>query len=160
MQKRRQDRADGPRIPTSPVEMLAAYVRAFVARRTEEVADFYLLPCTFVRPDGVWIVQDRPTALVLVGHLLDHARSQGHARTETSGLFVRPLAATLAELSGTFIRYDADGSECGRFGFTYVVRADASQWKIVVAVAHEPVDLADRRRKGIGTRPRTGAVAT
>lgn len=139
--------------------MLAAYVRAFVARRTEEVADFYRLPCTFIRPDGVWIVQDRPTALVLVDHLLEHARSQGLSRTDIAGLVVRPLAATLAELAGTFIRYDADERECGRFGFTYVVRAEASLWKIVVAVAHEPVDLADRPRKEGRKRSRTGAVA-
>ena len=128
----------------SPKEMLEAYVRAFEARRTEEVAVHYFLPCTFIRPDGVWIVSDRPTALVLVDHLLEHARSQGHARTEISCLAVRPLAATLAELSGVFVRYDSNQAECGRFGFTYIVREEASLWRIVVAIAHEANALPGR----------------
>lgn len=146
MQDHPQAVADANRTTASPQEMLEAYVRAFEARRAEEVADFYLLPCTFIRPDGVWVVQDRPTALVLVGHLLEHARSQGHARTEISNLAVRPLAVTLAELCGTFVRYGSNQTECGRFGFTYIVRAEASRWGIVVAIAHDAAS-SPRHRK-------------
>lgn len=98
-----------------------------------------MLPCTFIRPDGVWVVQDRETAVVLVNHLIEHAVSQGYRGTTISELTTRPLAPTLAELTGVFNRYDGEGSLIARFGFTYILRADEDQWKIVVAIAHDPL---------------------
>jgi hypothetical protein len=120
-----------------PAEMLNAYVRAFETLRAEAVVPFYELPCTFIRPDGAWVVQDEATALVLARHLMEHASSQGYRRTEVSALTMRTLAPVLAELSGEFVRYDASEAEIGRFGFTYLVRSGPDGWKIVVAVAHD-----------------------
>jgi len=79
--------------------MLTAYVRAFEAQQAAEVAPFHDLPCTFIRPDGLWIVQDAATALVLAEHLIEQAQAQGGRRTEISALTVRTLARGLAELS-------------------------------------------------------------
>ena len=121
----------------TPVELLTAYVRAFETLSAEAFVPFYDLPCTFVSPDGVWIVQDGSAAVALVNHLIDHARSQGYHRTDVSRLAVRPLAAGLAELAGVFVRYDAAQEEIARFGFTYIVRQRAGQWRIIVAVAHD-----------------------
>ena len=121
----------------SPLEMLEAYVRAFESLRADEVIPFYELPCTFIRPDGVWVVQDEATALVLVGHLIEHAKGQGYHRTEVRELTMRTLAPELVELNGVFVRYGATRSEIGRFGFTYIVRGDSGGWKIIVAVAHD-----------------------
>ncbi|MGE0883265.1 MAG: nuclear transport factor 2 family protein [Blastocatellales bacterium] len=123
----------------TPLEMLDAYVRAFETMRAEEVVPFYHLPCTFIRPDGVWVVGDEATALVLVNHLIEHAKQQGYVRTSVSGLSMRTLAPVLVELSGVFIRYSESQSEIARFGFTYILRADSNGWKIVVAVAHDAV---------------------
>lgn len=120
-----------------PVDMLYAYVRAFETQRAGEVVPFYELPCTFIRPDGTWVVQDDATALVLVNHLLDHARSQGHHRTEITQETTRMLAAGLAELAGVFTRFDTAGLEIARFGFTYIVRLGPAGWRIIVAVAHD-----------------------
>jgi hypothetical protein len=125
---------------TKPTDMLEAYVRAFETLRADDVVPFYLLPCTFIRPDGLWVVSDHETALVLVNHMIDHAVSQGYRNTVISKLTIRTLAPTLAELTGTFDRFDAQASMIGRFGFTYVLRADSGQWKIIVAIAHDPVD--------------------
>ncbi|MFN7986491.1 MAG: hypothetical protein U0529_03400 [Thermoanaerobaculia bacterium] len=122
---------------STPSEMLAAYVRAFESLNAEAVVPFYSLPCTFIRPEGVWVVSEEASALALVRHLIDHAKAQRYHRTETSGLTVRSLAPTLAELSGVFIRHDELGSEVGRFGFTYIGRSDSGTWRIVVAVAHD-----------------------
>ena len=124
-------------MPGTPMEMLTAYVRAFETLSAEAVVPFYHLPCAFIRPDGVWVVQDEATALVLVNHLIEHARSQGYHRTDVSRLAVRTLAANLAELEGVFVRYDAAQEEIARFGFTYIVRQGDGGWKIVVAVAHD-----------------------
>lgn len=121
----------------SPSEMLDAYVRAFETLRAEEVVPFYHLPCTFIRPDGVWVVEDEATALVLVNHLIEHAKQQGYIRTSVSELTMRTLASVIVELSGVFIRYGESQSEIARFGFTYILRADSNGWKIVVAVAHD-----------------------
>ena len=121
----------------TPSEMLDAYVRAFETLRGESVVPFYDLPCTFIRPDGVWVVQDGATSLVLANHLVEHAKGQGYHRTEVAGLTTRGLAPGLAELTGVFVRYDASQSEIARFGFTYIVRGGADHWRIVVAVAHE-----------------------
>jgi hypothetical protein len=122
---------------STPSEMLAAYVRAFESLRADAVVPFYELPCTFIRPDGTWVVQDEPTALVLANHLIDHARAQGYRRTEIAQEALRPLAAGLAELSGAFIRFDAAGAEIARFGFTYILRGGENGWRIIVAVAHD-----------------------
>ena len=121
----------------TPLEMLSAYVRAFETLRAEEVVPFYERPCTFIRPDGTWIVQDEATALVLAGHLIEHAKSQGYHRTAMSRVTSRVLAPRLAELSGVFVRYDASDAEVARFGFTYIVRGGLDGWKIVVAAAHD-----------------------
>ena len=127
----------------TPTDMLTAYVRAFETLRAEAVVPFYDLPCTFIRPDGVWVVQDEATAVVLVKHLIEHVRSQGYHRTDVSRLAVRALAANLAELEGVFVRYDASQEEIGRFGFTYIVRQDDRGWRIVVAVAHDALGLQE-----------------
>jgi len=121
----------------TPLEMLDAYVRAFETLRAEDVVPFYELPCTFIRPDGVWIVQDGATALVLAAHLIEHAKSQGYRRTAVSELTMRTLAPGLAELGGVFVRYDESDAETARFGFTYIVRGGSDGWRIVVAVAHD-----------------------
>ncbi len=61
------------------------------------------------------------------------------------GLDVRQLAAELALLTGTFVRYDGAGAVIGQFGFTYVARRQDGAWRIVVAVAHDPVAPGDAR---------------
>jgi hypothetical protein len=101
------------------------------------VIEYYHLPCTFIRPDDAWVMQDKSTALVLAGHLIEHAKGQGYRRTEVSKLRTRALAPGLVELSGVFVRYDASQSELGQFGFTYIVRGGSDKWRIVVAVAHD-----------------------
>jgi branched-subunit amino acid aminotransferase/4-amino-4-deoxychorismate lyase len=121
----------------TPSEMLTAYVRAFETLRAENVVPFYERPCTFIRPDGVWVVQDEATALVLAAHLIEHAKSQGYRRTAVSEVTVRTLAPGLAELGGILLRYDAADAEIARFGFTYIVRGGSDGWRIVVAVAHD-----------------------
>ena len=121
----------------TPLEMLTAYVRAFETLRAEAVVAFYELPCTFIRPDGVWVVQDEATALVLAADLIEHAKSQGYHRTAVSEVTMRTLAPGLVELGGAFLRYDAADAEIARFGFTYIVRGGSDGWRIVVAVAHD-----------------------
>jgi hypothetical protein len=121
----------------TPLEMLTAYVRAFQTLRAEAVVPFYELPCTFIRPDGTWVVQDEATALALANHLIEHATSQGYRRTELSEVTTRTLAPGLAELCGVFHRYDAADAEIARFGFTHIVRGGSDGWRIVVAVAHD-----------------------
>lgn len=122
-----------------PESLLTSYVRAFESLDPQAVVPFFQLPCTFIRPDGTWLVSDPETAMVLVTHLIEHAKSQGYARTEVSGLATKRLAAQLALLTGVFVRHDATGVEIGRFGFTYVVRGGEHGWQIVVAMAHDPV---------------------
>jgi hypothetical protein len=123
----------------TPLDMLTAYVRAFETLRAAAVVPFYELPCTFIRPDGVWVVQDEGTALVLAAHLIEHAKSQTYRRTAVSGVTVRTLAPGLAEIAGVFLRYDAADAEIARFGFTYIVRGGSDGWRIVVGVAHDAV---------------------
>lgn len=122
----------------TPSETLAAYVRAFEALRADDVVPFYLLPCTFIRPDGLWVVSDHETAIVLANHMIEHALSQGYRRTAISNVTTRSLAPTLVELTGIFDRFDTHDALIGRFGFTYVLRAVSDQWRIVVAIAHDP----------------------
>jgi hypothetical protein len=127
----------------TPAEMLRAYVGAFETLRGGHVVPFYELPCTFIRPDGVWVVQDEATALVLANHLIEQATAQGYCRTAVLGLAVRTLAPGLAEITGVFVRLDAADAEIARFGFTYIVRQGPDGWRIVVAVAHEAAGASD-----------------
>lgn len=127
---------------STPAETIRAYVLAFATQRVEAIAPFYLLPCTFVRPEGVWIVQDDDAAVTLVRQLLDHAVSQGYRSTRIREMASRQLAPTLAEVSGTFERIDAFGASIGCFGFTYVLRKSTGPWRIIVAVAHEAAAAA------------------
>ena len=124
-------------MPATPTEMLTGYVRAFETLSAEAVVPYYDLPCTFVGPEGVWVVHDEAAAVILVNQLIEHARMQGYHRTDVSRLAVRTLAANLAALEGVFVRYDAAQEEIARFGFTYIVRRGEGGWRIVVAVAHD-----------------------
>ncbi len=121
----------------NPEDMLTSYVRAFETMDAHAVVPFYNLPCTFIRPDGVWVVSDHETAVALAAHMIDHARSQGYARTAIENVTARTLAANLAMLSGVFVRHDRGDAVIGRFGFTYVVRQEGGAWTIVVAMAHD-----------------------
>jgi hypothetical protein len=124
-------------MPATPTETLTGYVRAFESLRAEAVVPYYELPCTFVRPEGVWVVHDEAAAVILVNQLIEYAQSQGYHRTDISRLAVRTLAANLAALEGVFVRYDAAQEEIARFGFTYIVRRGEGGWRIAVAVAHD-----------------------
>lgn len=140
----------------TPTDMLGVHVRAFETQRAGEVVPFCELPCTFIRPDGTWVAQDEATALTLVNHLLDHAKSQGYDRTEIVQTAGRRLANGLAEVAGVFVRFNAAGAEIARFGFTYILRGGPQGRRIVVAVAHdaqphEALEVCVRAR--IGDRP-------
>ena len=141
----------------TPLEMLTSYVHAFETLHADKVIPFYQLPCTFIRPDGAWVVTDEATALVLAGHLIEHAMEQGYRSTNISELTVRALAPGLAELTGVFTRYDASLSVIGRFGFTYIVRRGGDGWKIIVAVAHDPrpevTRFSESTRDATGSEP-------
>ncbi|MGE0646272.1 MAG: hypothetical protein AB7P24_21690 [Nitrospira sp.] len=121
----------------TPLEMLYSYVRAFESLRADDVVSFYELPCTFIRPDGIWVVQDEGTAIALATHLIEHAKEQGYYKTEVREIIMRRLASELVELNGVFVRFGKSQSEIGRFGFTYIVRGNSNGWKIVVAMAHD-----------------------
>ena len=119
-----------------PEETLVAYVRAFESLDPDAVALFYHQPCLFIAPGHVTPIADTEGVRHLVAQLIDQARNQGYRRTEILDLEVRPLAESLASLSGVFVRYDSRREEIGRFGFSYTLQHDGQGWKIVVAVAY------------------------
>jgi hypothetical protein len=115
-----------------------AYMRAFETLDPEAALPFYHLPSMFIVPQGVFIVPDTNTARALLSQFMEQLRSQFYRRTEVVGLTVRKLSPGLAFCTGTFMRFNTDGEEIARLGFTYTMR-NAGSWKVVVAVLHEPV---------------------
>ncbi len=120
-----------------PTETLRAYVRAFETLDPEVVLPFYYCPCMFIAPFGVSLATDADAAHHTASALVYHARSQGYRRTEITQLHQRTLASNLVSLSGVFVRFGTGDNEIGRFGFTYVMRDDGTDWRIVVAMAHD-----------------------
>lgn len=124
-----------------PVETLRAYVKAFETLDPEVVFPFYHTPCMFIAPFGVSIASETDAARHTASALIEHARSQGYQRTEITQLRQRNLASSLVSLSGVFVRFGVENLVIGRFGFTYIMRHDGARWRIVVAVAHDALQV-------------------
>jgi hypothetical protein len=122
-----------------PESAFRAYVRAFETLDPEAVLAFYHLPSIFIAPQGVFVASDANTLRALMGQFTGQLRAQSYRRTEVSGLVVRALSAELASCGGVFVRFDVDGQEIARSGFTYTVRNSGGSWKIVAAVLHDPL---------------------
>lgn len=123
---------------SEPEEILRAYLRAFETLDPGALVPFYHLPCMFITSQGVVVVSDAAAALGLATALVQQARAQGYRRSEMPTLEISRLGPGLASASGTFVRLDAAGAELMRFGFTYLLRAEADRWQFVVAAAHPP----------------------
>ncbi len=122
---------------SSPAEVLDAYVKAFESQNVDSVIAYYRLPCTFITPTGVTLVTEPDAARRVAAALIEHARSQQYRRTALIGCETQMLGAGLAWLRGVFVRFNADDVEISRFGFGYIMQADDTGWRIVVAIAHE-----------------------
>jgi len=122
----------------SPESAFHAYVRAFETLDPEAAVPFYHVPGMFIASQGVFPVTDAETARALLSQFMAQLRAQSYRRTEVVGLTVRHLSPVLASCSGTFVRFNADGEEIARLGFTYMLRR-SGPWKIIVAIVHDPV---------------------
>ena len=120
-----------------PEHALRAYVTAFATLDADTILPFYHLPCMFLTPFGTFLVSDVEASRVLVGMLIDQARSQGYHHTTIRHLDVRQLTPRLAILTGMFVRFNAAQDEIARFGFAYTLLHDGTGWRITVAIAHE-----------------------
>jgi len=62
----------------------------------------------------------------------------GYARTQFSPLAERRPSDDLVVVSGSGILVKQSGEELRRFGMTYTPRRSNQDWRIVVAVVHDP----------------------
>ena len=122
----------------NPETAFHAYIRGFETLDPEAALPFYHLPAMFIGPQGVFAAPDTHTARALLSQFMEQLRNQSYGRTEIVGLTVRKLSPALASCAGTFVRFNIEGEETARVGFTYTLR-HADSWKIVVAIVHEPI---------------------
>jgi hypothetical protein len=115
-----------------------AYVRAFETLDPDAALPFYHVPGLFIVAQGVFPMPDAETARALLSHFMGQLRSQSYRRTDIVGLTVRMLSPALASCAGTFVRFNTDGEEIARLGFSYTMRHSDS-WKIIVAIVHDPL---------------------
>lgn len=121
----------------TPAERLSEYVRAFETLDPDAVVPFYHLPCTFIAPQNLMVVQDLDAARAVVSYLIEQAKRQGYRRSEIRHLTSKRLARDLASLTGVFVRFNETDEEIARFGFTYIVRHVEGVWMLAVAMAHD-----------------------
>jgi ketosteroid isomerase-like protein len=120
------------------LDTFSRYVRAFESLRPEAVVPYYHQPCLFISPQGVVAL---PTGADVAGFfqkVMADLRTSGYVSSAFPDLEVLRLSDSLAAVRGLGIWKKADGTDLRRFGLTYTLRKSDAEWRIVVAVAHDP----------------------
>lgn len=112
------------------------YVSAYLTFDDRALVEYYQLPVVFISARGTVVAGGRDEAAAVVRAMHDHSRSTNHATTTIEGMSSRRLGDAIAEVSGTFLRHDANGVVTDRFGFLYLLLARGGSWRIGVAVAY------------------------
>jgi hypothetical protein len=92
----------------------------------------------FISSQGVRVLADANEMAALIGRLMEGLKAHGFSRSEITEMKVNQMSERTALVSIRKIRYKTDGSELERLGETYTFLKTGDDWKIAVAVVHDP----------------------
>ncbi len=121
------------------IETFRGYTAAFQSLNARAVARHYHVPALLIAPHAVYPLASTEAVEEAYRRVMGDAAAKGYARTEFSPLLERHLAEDLAVISGNGTWKKDSGEELQRFGITYTLRKVENDWRIVVAVIHDPI---------------------
>ena len=114
------------------------YIQAFQTLDPDAAVPYFHCPCMFISPQGVHVFATADDVRTLLTQIMAGLRARGYARSELLDLHVNRMSRNTALLTVSRIRYATDGRELERFGETYTLRSAEREWKIAVAMIHDP----------------------
>ncbi len=116
----------------------AEYLAANISLDADRVVKYYHEPLMYITAANVVTVTSQAEAVVFLKPSLAALKEAGYARTDFPQLHAKSLGTGLAIISCMGVRYRTDGTQMGSFGFTYLWRQVANEWKLAVLTAHDP----------------------
>jgi ketosteroid isomerase-like protein len=115
-----------------------SYIQAFQTLDAAATVPYFQFPCMFISPPGVQIFATADDVHTLLTRVMAGLKSRGYARSELLDIHVNRMSGNIALVTVSRIRYATDGRELERFGETYTLRSAEGEWKIAVAMIHDP----------------------
>jgi ketosteroid isomerase-like protein len=114
------------------------YVQAFQTLDPHATLSYFHVPCMFISPHGVHVLATAADVQVLLTQVMEGLKARGYARSELLDIHVNRMSGNTALVTVSRVRYATDGRELERFGETYTLRSAEREWKIAVALIHDP----------------------
>lgn len=131
-----QNAASGPSTESDVVRVLDTYIDAFNRQDYETCATLYELPCSFLTPQGLFVLKTPEEFLTTMRSTSAALRKKGLAKSAFTEKHVTMLDERIALVSCVCVRYLADGSPMQTLGGTYNLYRTDDGWKIVTILAH------------------------
>ena len=121
------------------IQTLRDYYAASNKQDVQGMVSYYHEPVVFITPRGVIARATRTDASAVLTEFIEQLRAMAAARSEWAESHVKQLSDTLAVAGIVVVRYQADGQELERLGWTYLLHKTGGGWKIAVLAGH-PAD--------------------
>ena len=119
-------------------QLFINYFRDFSILDLNAIVSYFHLPCTFIVPQGVFVLSSESEVEGFWGPRFDALKTQGFGRTERADTNIKMLNDNTAMASSKAIRYTKDELGLERRGATFALRKTGDSWKIVTLIHHSP----------------------
>jgi hypothetical protein len=92
----------------------------------------------FISPQGVRVLATAADVEALLTQVMESLKARSYARSELMDRHVKQMSGSTALVSVNRVRYATDGRELERLGETYTLCRTEGDWKIAVAMIHDP----------------------
>jgi hypothetical protein len=115
-----------------------SYIQTFQTLDPHAAIPYFHVPCIFIPPQGVRVLATVADVEALLTQVMEGLKARSYARSELTDLYVKQMSESIALVSVSRVRYATDGRELERLGETYTLRRTDEDWKIAVAMIHDP----------------------
>jgi hypothetical protein len=114
------------------------YVQAFQTLEPRSVTSYCDVPCMFITPQRVRVMTSPTEVESLLAGMMSALKARNYSRSEIVEMGVNQMSDSNALVSVSRVRFNTNGQELERLGETYTLRKVDNDWKIVVAMVHDP----------------------
>lgn len=113
------------------------YSDSFAMLDPNVLLPFYHQPAILIDSERVFSVNNEAEIMAILTAIIDDLKKADYDHSETDNLTAKLLSKNTALVSGIGTRFKKDGSELGKFGFTYTMRKIDTDWKIIAGIIHD-----------------------
>jgi ketosteroid isomerase-like protein len=120
------------------IQTFTNYTRAFQTLDPRAALPYFHVPCMFIPVQRVRVLAAAADVEALLTQVMEALKARSYARSELTHLHVKQMSVTSALVSVSRVRQATDGRQLERLGETYTLRKAEGDWKIAVAMIHDP----------------------